>query len=203
MINLGGPDDLRHGVGHHHGQARCQHGQQRVSILAAAGQHPDGAAQQPHKGGQAQHAGLVHNLNELVMDILGFIVKTLYGGKLTLYAADAPSDQGAFLPQLQTVPEEDQTLDEVLVGPQTLETVRGKFGQQGIAQGQLRSVGQGDAVQGAGSAELEPNDPAALRYGEGRPVRKRTLIENGVGVHHEFCFRLAVYDCLHVICRRR
>ena len=116
-------------------------------LLAVLHQQEDGPAQQEQEGGQANDARLVHDLDELVVDISGLIVEALHRGELALYSAQTPAVNGALAPQLQAVPEEHQTLDKVLIGPQRLETVGGKAGQQGVAQGHLGAVGEDDPVQ--------------------------------------------------------
>ena len=125
------------------------------------------------------------------MDILGLIIEALDGGELALHAAHAPADEGAFLPQLDAVLEEHQPLDEVLVGPQALEAVGGKAGQQLVPQGQLRAVRKGDGVQLPVPGEDEPHHPGILRHGE-RRVGQGPLIEHRVGVHHQLGLVLGV-----------
>lgn len=96
LVHLGGPDHLREGVADHHGQTGGQHGQQGVPVpLPALYQRPDGSAQQKQEGGQAQHARLIHNLDQVVVDIFGFIVEALHRRQLAFHASGAPADEGA------------------------------------------------------------------------------------------------------------
>lgn len=62
------------------------------------------------------------------MDILGGVIEILDAVHVVLEAAQAKAQDGALSEQLHAVLEEDQTLDGVLVGPQTLHTVGDEAG---------------------------------------------------------------------------
>ena len=186
LVDAHGPVDLGQGVEGGHRQAAQQGGQQVVLLPLSppAEQGDSGTAQEKEEGEQPGNPHLQEDLDIVVVNIGRLIVEILHTKQLTFKAAQSAADDGALGIDAQTVLEEGQALDGVLVGPQALDAVGDEAGEEQIAQLDPRPIGKRQRLQPVPfpALEIQVDHPCPLRDGEGGPLHG-TAVEHGAGVY--------------------
>ena len=182
-------------AGHEH-QGRAQGGNEGILPLPGKPHRRAGGGQQADEQDKAHRAGLHQHLDVVVVGVFRLVVEALDALHAVLKGPQAQADHRTAAKELHAVGEEDKALDGVLVGPQALETVGDKAGQQLVAQGDAAGAGLAgadSAVQPglAGGGEIEVDHQTVLRHGEGGPGQG-ALVEGGAGVHHGLLLVLAL-----------
>ena len=152
--------------------------------------------QHTQKQDQSHHACLNQRLDIVVVDIPGGVVEGLDAGVAVLKGSHAKAHDWRALKELHAVLKEHHTLNGVLVGEQTLETVGHKAGQElipqfdGTAPG-IPLVGRGVEFRSLRGGEIEVEDQAVLRHRELSSLRV-SPVKYRAGVHHGILAVLAL-----------
>ena len=167
----------------HHDQAGQQHGRQQQPGGPDAGKNAEiggGRSQDEcQKCSETQQAGLIHHLQQVVVEIKGLIKERLHRGQQPLCGSQTVSRQRGLFEKRPSVyiilqPQQKTAVFKYIF----LEAIRDIVRQQCVGHRDLGSVRQRHLpeLQACRTAELHQNMPHILRHRKGRLFQRAIII---------------------------